>query len=149
MIRRPPRSTRTDTRVPYTTRCRSAEALAPYRTAQPDRPEGDPKPLPYLFDEMDQASGAYAITIEAHIRTAAMREADQPSYRLSQGSVTAMYWPAEQLVAHHTSNGCNLHPGDLFGTGTLSGETETSFGSLLRSEEHTSELQSLMPTPKA
>src|SRR3546814_1562201 len=76
----------------------TAEALAPYRTAQPDRPEGDPKPLPYLFDEMDQASGAYAITIEAHIRTAAMREADQPSYRLSQG----------------------------------------------RSEEHTSELQSLM-----
>src|SRR3546814_7991862 len=98
---------------------------------------------------MNQASGAYAITIEAHIRTAAIREADQPSYRLSQGSVTAMYWTAAQLVAHHTSNGCNLHPGDLFGTGTLSGETETSFGSLLeisrgRSEEHTSELQSLM-----
>src|SRR3546814_4579646 len=107
---------------------------------------------------MDQASGAYAITIEAHIRTAAMREADQPSYRLSQGSVTAMYWTAAQLVAHHTSNGCNLHPGDLFGTGTLSGETETSFGSLLeisrggtlpltlptRSEEHTSEVQSLL-----
>src|SRR3546814_685393 len=155
MRRTPPRSTRTDTLFPYTTLFRSweyqplgpflaknflttispwiitAEALAPYRTAQPDRPEGDPKPLPYLFDEMDQASGAYAITIEAHIRTAAMREADQPSYRLSQGSVTAMYWTAAQLVAHHTSNGCNLHPGDLFGTGTLSGETETSFGSLL------------------
>src|SRR3546814_1944377 len=99
MIRRPPISTRTDTLFPYTTLFRS---LAPYRTAQPDRPEGDPKPLPYLFDEMDQASGAYAITIEAHIRTAAMREADQPSYRLSQGSVTAMYWTAAQLVAHHT-----------------------------------------------
>src|SRR3546814_3266027 len=62
-----------------------------------------------------------------------LREADQPSHRLSQGSVTAMYWTAAQLVAHHTSNGCNLHPGDLFGTGTLSGETETSFGSLLES----------------
>src|SRR3546814_20646010 len=80
---------------------------------------------------MDQASGAYAITIEAHIRTAAMREADQPSYRLSQGSVIAMYWTAAQLVAHHKSNGCHLHTRDLFGTGTLSGDPDISFGSLL------------------
>src|SRR3546814_20646080 len=93
MLRRTPRSTRTATLVPYATLFRS--------------PEVDPQPLPYLFVEMDQASGAYAITIEAHIRTAAMREADQPSHRLSQGSVTAMYWTAAQLVAHHTSNGCN------------------------------------------
>src|SRR3546814_12025512 len=72
----------------------TAEALAPYRTAQPDRPEGDPKPLPSLFDEMAQASGAYAIHLEAHSRTAALRDADPPSYRLTPGREHANYLTA-------------------------------------------------------
>jgi fumarylacetoacetase len=107
------------------------DALAPYRTAQPARGEGDPAPLPYLLDEADQKRGAFGVTMEVHIRTVKMREAGDAPYRLSSGSMTAMYWTVAQLVAHHASNGCNLAPGDLLGTGTLSGADAGSRGSLL------------------
>jgi fumarylacetoacetase len=109
----------------------TSAALAPFRVAQPARPEGDPAPLPYLLDGEDQAHGAYAIEMEVHLLTARMREAGRPPERLSKGPMTAMYWTAAQLVAHHTVNGCNLQPGDLLGTGTLSGESRETFGSLL------------------
>ncbi|MBB5984637.1 fumarylacetoacetase [Sphingobium lignivorans] len=111
------------------------DALAPFRTAQPPRPEGDPAPLPYLLDEADQAAGAFGVTMEVHILTAAMRAAGLPPHRLSRGSMTAMYWTIAQLVAHHSSNGCNLRTGDLLGTGTLSGEMAESRGSLLELSE--------------
>jgi fumarylacetoacetase len=107
------------------------DALAPYRVAQPARPEGDPSPLPYLLDDADQQKGALGVTMEVHIRTARMREAGEEPHRLSSGSMTAMYWTIAQLVAHHSSNGCNLQPGDLLGTGTLSGANDDSKGSLL------------------
>jgi fumarylacetoacetase len=107
------------------------DALAPWRTAQPARPDGDPAPLPYLLDEADQREGAFDIMMEVHIRTAKMRAAREAPHRLSHGAMTAMYWTIAQLVAHHSSNGCNLAPGDLLGTGTLSGASETSKGSLL------------------
>ena len=109
----------------------TSAALTPFRTAQPSRPEGDPAPLSYLADALDQAQGAYAVIMEVHLSTAAMREAGAPSFRLSRGPMTAMYWTAAQLIAHHTCNGCNLQPGDLLGTGTLSGPERESFGSLL------------------
>lgn len=109
----------------------TAEALAPFRIAQPPRPAGDPAPLPYLLDETDQANGAFAITLETWIRTAAMREAEQPAHRLSQGSATNMYWTVNQILTHHASNGCNLQPGDLLGTGTISAPERDGFGSLL------------------
>ena len=109
----------------------TSAALAPFRVAQPPRPEGDPAPLPYLLDDDDQAHGAYGIEMEVHLLTAPMREAGVPPERLSKGPMTAMYWTAAQLVAHHTVNGCNLRPGDLLGTGTLSGEARDSFGSLI------------------
>jgi fumarylacetoacetase len=105
----------------------TAEALEPFRTAQPPRPDGDPAPLPYLSDADDQASGAYDIQMEAFLITP---ETASP-YRLSSGSGLGMYWTAAQLVAHHTSGGCNLEPGDLLGSGTLSGQTLDSRGSLL------------------
>lgn len=107
------------------------DALAPFRSAQPARPDGDPAPLPYLHHETDQAQGAFDISMEVLLTTAAMRDTGLPPHRLSQGSTLAMYWTAAQLVAHHASNGCNLAPGDLLGTGTLSGPTESSFGSLM------------------
>lgn len=107
------------------------DALAPYRTAQPARSEGDPAPLPYLFHETDQNNGAFDVTMEVHIHTDKMRTAGVGPYRLSTGSMTAMYWTIAQLVAHHSSNGCNLQSGDLLGTGTLSGVEEGSKGSLL------------------
>ncbi|MGK2911315.1 MAG: fumarylacetoacetase [Sphingobium sp.] len=109
----------------------TAEALAPYRIAQPSRPEGDPQPLPYLWDERDQASGAFAITLEAGISTAQMRDAGLAPHRLSTGPASNMYWTIAQMVAHHSSNGCNLNPGDLLGTGTISAPTDEGFGSLM------------------
>jgi len=109
----------------------TAEALAPFRTAQPSRAEGDPAPLPYLLDATDQASGAYRIELEVRLSSAAMRERGMAPHVLSRGSATAMYWTMAQIVTHHASNGCNLQPGDLIGTGTISGADEGSFGSLL------------------
>jgi fumarylacetoacetase len=113
----------------------TSAALAPFRVAQPPRPEGDPAPLPYLLDTDDQAHGAYAIEMEVHLLTAKMREAGLPPERLSKGPMTAMYWTAAQLVTHHTVNGCNLRPGDLLGTGTLSSAGRETFGSLLELSE--------------
>ena len=109
----------------------TAEALAPFRVAQPARPEGDPAPLPYLWDGDDQAKGALGITLEAFIETAKMRAAGVPPHKLSKGPATNMYWTIGQIVAHHASNGCNLQPGDLLGTGTISGPDEGTMGSLM------------------
>jgi fumarylacetoacetase len=109
----------------------TSAALAPFRLPQPARPADDPAPLPYLLDADDQAHGAYAIEMEVRLLTAKMRDAGQSPERLSKGPMTAMYWTAAQLVAHHTVNGCNLRPGDLLGTGTLSSEARESFGSLI------------------
>ncbi|KEY97753.1 fumarylacetoacetase [Sphingobium indicum] len=109
----------------------TAEAMAPFRIAQPRRPQGDPQPLPYLWDEGDQAQGALAIDLEVHLSSARMRAETMPRMRLSRGPASSMYWTAQQIVTHHASNGCNLNPGDLLGTGTLSGPTPDSFGSLM------------------
>jgi len=109
----------------------TAEAMAPFRIAQPARPEGDPRPLPYLWDEADQAHGALAIDLEVHLSSARMRAQGLAPMRLSRGPASSMYWTAQQIVTHHASNGCNLNPGDLLGTGTLSGPTPDSYGSLM------------------
>jgi len=113
----------------------TSEALAPFRVPQPVRPDGDPKPLDYLWSVEDQARGAYAITLEASIRTTAMRAGGMAAHRLSRASSTALYWTVAQMVTHHTSNGCNLRPGDLLGTGTISEPVDTGFGSLLEITE--------------
>lgn len=109
----------------------TAEALAPYRIAQPARPEGDPDPLPYLSDKADQESGCFAITLEAHLLTERMRANGIPPCRLSQAGCANMYWTVAQMIAHHASNGCDLAPGDLLGTGTISTAEEEGFGSLM------------------
>ena len=108
------------------------EALAPFRKAMPARPNGDPEPLPYLSDETDQVAGGLGVQLEVTLQTAMMREAGQAPHMLSKGeAAAAMYWSAAQIVAHHSSNGCNLQPGDLIGTGTLSTAEQTGLGSLL------------------
>ena len=107
------------------------EALAPFRVAPPARPEGDPPPLPSLWDEADQRGGALGITLEVSLLSAAMRAAGVPPHRLSRGPAANMYWTIAQIVAHHASNGCNLRTGDLLGTGTISAATADGFGSLL------------------
>jgi fumarylacetoacetase len=110
----------------------SADALAPFRSPMPARPDGDPTPLPYLDDATDRESGALGIELEVTLSTAKMREQRQPPHVLSRGRAdAAMYWSAAQIVTHHTSNGCNLQPGDLIGTGTLSTDSEEGLGSLL------------------
>jgi fumarylacetoacetase len=110
----------------------TAEALAPFRKPIPPRPAGDPAPLPYLLDEVDQRAGGLGIELEVSLQTAKMREAGLPPHLLSQGeAASAMYWSAAQIVTHHASNGCNLQPGDLIGTGTLSTAEDSGLGSLL------------------
>ena len=109
----------------------TAEALAPFRLPQPPRAEGDPPPLSYLYDENDQQHGAFALELEVHIATAQMRTERVEPFLLSQGPATNMYWTMAQIVAHHASNGCNLQPGDLIGTGTISAAEAGGFGSLL------------------
>jgi len=108
----------------------TAEALAPFRVAQPPRPGGDPKPLPYLWHDADQQAGAFNIDLEALILTEKMRAAGQPPHRMSHSNTLDLYWTVAQFVAHHTCNGCNIEPGDLFGTGTISGPTREGWGSL-------------------
>lgn len=107
------------------------EALAPFRVPQPARPEGDPAPLPYLLDAGDQQRGALDIELEVLLTTPCLAAAGLPPHRLSIGSARHLYWTVAQLVAHHASNGCNLRPGDLLGTGTISAPTPDGFGSLL------------------
>jgi fumarylacetoacetase len=109
----------------------TSEALAPFRIAQAPRPHGDPAPLPYLWDDADQAAGAFAIELDVFLRTARMRRDGAAPFRLSRGPASTLYWTASQLIAHHTSNGCNLAPGDLLGTGTISAPDPGGFGSLL------------------
>jgi fumarylacetoacetase len=107
------------------------EALEPYRAPVFRRPEGDPAPLPYLHDDADQREGMYSIEVEIHLRSAKMRAAKLPAQGLSRGNYASSYWTPAQLVAHHSSNGCNLRPGDLLGSGTISGPTPDSAGSML------------------
>jgi len=109
----------------------TAEALTPFRVAQAPRPEGDPTPLPYLLDAADQNSGAFAISLEVTILTVRMRAEGCAPHRLSLSAASHMYWTVAQLIAHHTSNGCDLRPGDLLGTGTISAPTAEGYGSLL------------------
>lgn len=110
----------------------SPEALAPFRKPMPQRPEGDPQPLPYLDDSADRESGGLAIQLEVTLTTEQMRRQGAAPHILSRGSAdSAMYWSAAQIVAHHSSNGCNLQPGDLIGTGTLSTDDQAGLGSLL------------------
>jgi fumarylacetoacetase len=106
-------------------------ALAPFRVAANLRPPDDPEPLLYLWDAMDQYTGALNLTVEAWLLTSAMSAAGQSPHRISQANMRHLWWTPAQLVAHHTSNGCNLLPGDLLATGTISNKDDDSAGCLL------------------
>ncbi|HEV8657664.1 MAG TPA: fumarylacetoacetase [Thermoanaerobaculia bacterium] len=104
------------------------DALEPYRVARVSRPEGDPPPLPYLdFDE----DRAFDVNLEVFIASQQMRDQNVEPLRLSRGNFRDMYWTVAQLVAHHSSNGCNLRAADLLASGTVSGTTKESRGCLL------------------
>ena len=106
------------------------EALAPFR-APFSHPEGDPQPLPYLSSAANSAEGGLDIHLQALIETPAMRAAKVPPAAFTQTNYRHAYWTAAQMLAHHTVNGCNLQPGDLLGTGTLSGPTLDSACALI------------------
>jgi fumarylacetoacetase len=106
------------------------EALLPYRT-QWTRDSADPQPLDYLESEKNRACGALDVQLEVLIQTAKMREQHQSPVTLSRSSFKHSYWTVAQMVAHHTVNGCNLMPGDFFGSGTQSGPEPEEAGSLL------------------
>ena len=104
------------------------DALEPYRAAGSARGDEDPPILDYLQPTGD---AAYEITVEAYLSSAKMREGNLAPMRISRGSFTQMYWTIEQMLVHHTSTGCNLRPGDLLASGTVSGPSEDSRGCLL------------------
>jgi len=106
------------------------EALAPFRVPW-SRPAAEPPPLAYLDDPAVRAAGAFDIQLAVELETAAMRTSRLPPARLSRASFRDSWWTVTQMLAHHTVNGCNLRPGDLLGSGTQSGPTPQSAGSLL------------------
>lgn len=113
----------------------TAEALAPFRVAQPPRPEGDPAPLPYLWDGQDQQQGALSIAFSVAIQSARMATEGHAPLVIGRSHATDLYWTIAQLVAHHSVNGCNLQTGDLLGSGTISGPTRDACGSLLETTQ--------------
>jgi fumarylacetoacetase len=107
------------------------EALEPFRCAAFARTGDQPAPLPYLLNRAGQREGGYAIDMEMHLRSARMRAQGIPQMRLARSNFRHSYWTAAQIVTHQASNGCNLQPGDLLGSGTISGPTPDSLGSML------------------
>ncbi|NET08082.1 MAG: fumarylacetoacetase [Merismopedia sp. SIO2A8] len=107
------------------------EALAPFRCPAFSRSQGDPLPLPYLYSSNNTRQGGIDLTVEVLLHSAQMREQGIEPFCISHASFRQMYWTMAQMIAHHTSNGCNLQPGDLVASGTVSGAEEGSQGSLL------------------
>lgn len=107
------------------------EALAPFRAAPFARPAGDPAPLPYLDGPAHRERGGIDLHLEVWLRSARMRELGVPAVRLSRSNLLDMYWTVGQMAVHHTSNGCNLRPGDLLASGTVSGPAADGPGCLL------------------
>lgn len=107
------------------------EALEPFRVPRFTRAEDDPKPLAYLDSPGDREHGGFDVTVEVWLQTTQMRRRGQPAFRVSRGNLRDLYWTFAQMLAHHTSNGCNLQPGDLLASGTVSGATPDSLGCLL------------------
>jgi fumarylacetoacetase len=107
------------------------EALAPFRAPAYEREPGDPAPLPYLADARNAERGGFAIVLEVCLSSRRMRDGGAEPLRLRRAPFTGMYWTPAQMLTHHASNGCNLRPGDLLASGTVSGPTKESRGCLL------------------
>ncbi|HEY0733810.1 MAG TPA: fumarylacetoacetase [Herpetosiphonaceae bacterium] len=107
------------------------EALAPFRAPAFKRPADDPQPLPYLDSPADREQGGIDLTVEVYLASQQMRDQGVAPLRLSRGSFANMYWTFAQMLTHHASNGCNLRPGDLLASGTVSGASKDERGCLL------------------
>lgn len=109
----------------------TADALEPFRIAAMARPEGDPQPLPYLLNEADQRLGGIDVSLSVQLSTAEMRVHGGAAVQILESNAMHLYWTPAQMLAHHASGGCNMVPGDLIGTGTISGPTRQQLSSLL------------------
>jgi fumarylacetoacetase len=118
------------------------EALAPYRLPF-SRPAEHPQPLPYLDSAQNREQGAFDMKLEVLIQTEHMREQGLAPEPLARTNFRHSYWTIAQMVAHHTVNGCNLRPGDFFGSGTQSGPGESEAGSILETTAGGKELVKL------
>ncbi len=118
----------------------SLDALEPYRVAAAPRGPDDPAPLPYLASA-NAGHDAFDITLEVSLSSQKMRGQGISAACISQGNLRDLYWTLGQLIAHHTSNGCNLRSGDLLATGTVSGPDEGSEGCLLEMKHRASPLR--------
>ena len=107
------------------------EALAPFRTKVFERPDGDPMPLPYLNSSSHQDFGGLDINIEVAVSTEKMRASNLDPHVIGSPGFKDMYWTIFQMLTHHTSNGCSVNSGDLYGSGTVSGTTSDTYGSIL------------------
>ena len=107
------------------------DALEPFRAPAFTRAVGDPAPLPYLTSPVNEAAGGVSITLEVRLQTAAMRARGDAPMAVSRTSFTNMYWTLAQLLTHHAMGGCNMRPGDLLASGTVSGPTKGERGCLL------------------
>lgn len=107
----------------------TAEALLPSRVATSPREADDPRPLSYLVDQDDQAQGAFDIELTNSLGWSA--DGDLYIQEISHCSTRHLYWTPAQMIAHHTSNGCNLRAGDLLGSGTISFLDRDSYGCFL------------------
>lgn len=107
------------------------EALEPFRTAAFQRGEEDPQPLAYLHSAEDRKRGGFDVTLEVWLKTEQMRREGAGPVRVSRGNLRDLYWTPAQMLTHHASNGCNLQPGDLLASGTVSGKNRDSEGCLL------------------
>jgi fumarylacetoacetase len=121
----------------------SMEALAPYRVPAAVRPEGDPAPLAYLTSS-DSIHAGFDVTLDVFLQSEEMRQAGIHPVRLSHGNLRDLYWTPSQLLTHHASSGCNMRPGDLLATGTISGPEEGSEGCLLEMKHRAEPLK--LPT---
>lgn len=110
------------------------EAMRPYRQAW-SRPSDHPQPLPYLESHENRNTGAVNMHLEVLLQTAKMRANGDPAERVALSNFNQSYWTIAQMVTHHSVNGCNLKPGDFFGSGTQSGTSANSVGALLEATE--------------
>jgi fumarylacetoacetase len=107
------------------------EALAPFRAPAFARPAGDPQPLAYLWHPEDREHGGIDLRLEVLLATRSMRERGEAPFRVSHSNLRDLYWTLAQLLTHHASNGCNLRPGDLVASGTVSGPETENRGCLI------------------
>jgi len=107
------------------------EALAPFRTGVAERASPEPQPLPYLEHLANRVAGGVDVQLSVSIDTEQTRAAGHAPSEVSRTSFRHQYWTLAQMVTQHTVGGCNLHSGDLIGTGTISGPTPGEAGAIV------------------